>query len=61
MKYTAIMYNGRDYFEFHFQSDHKVNSKTNRDDCIKQYTEAFGNKKKMPIIIRIEKEKRRCS
>ena len=58
MRYTAIMDNGRDYFEFHFESDHKVNSKTNKVDCMNQYKEAFGNKKKLPTIIRIEKEKR---
>ena len=58
MNYTAIMDNGRDYFEFHFQSDHRMNSKTNRDDCKNQYIKAFGNKKRLPSIVRIEIEKK---
>ena len=57
MNCTAIMDNGRECFEFHFQSEHKLNSKTNRDDCKRQYIIAFGKRRKLPTIVRIEQER----
>lgn len=41
-KYGAVADNGRDFIDFEFYSDHRANSKINKQDAQKEYKLKHG-------------------
>lgn len=41
--YMAYADNGRDYVEFEFCSEHRANSKANKEDAMKDYKRKHGH------------------
>lgn len=48
--YEAYADNGRDYFTFTYESEHRNNSKANREDAMKHWHRHHGYKSKIEII-----------
>lgn len=41
--YEASADNGRDYFTFEFKSEHRANSKANKEDANREYKRSHGH------------------